>query len=155
MALLQGMVLYAPIATLYRQVQGGPFWKLPSLRAFPWLWPSFFLFCGLSAGSCLVLALTAQVLPSVLGILTLRLSNTLFQSFQLKIQNRQIQTENRATCLSIHSMLISCVVIGTNLSFGVLSGWWFPAAFLFGAAICILGLGFFLIWYRNAARAEN
>lgn len=116
---------------------------------------SFFLFCGLAAGSCLVLALTAQALPSVAGILTLRLSNTLFQPFQLEIQNRQIQAENRATCLSIHSMLISCVAIGTNLIFGALSDRNLPTAFLFGAGICLLGLVFFLIWHRRSVRAEN
>ena len=116
---------------------------------------SFFLFCGLAAASCLVLATTAQTLPSVLGILTLRLSNTLFQPFQLKIQNQQIQTENRATCLSIHSMLINCIAIGTNLVFGALSDWYLPAAFLFGGGICILGLVFFLIWHRRSVRAEN
>ncbi len=116
---------------------------------------SFWLFCGLAAASCLVLAMTAQVLPSVLGILTLRLSNTLFQPFQLEIQNRQIQSENRATCLSIHSMLISCVAIGTNLVFGALSDRYLPTVFLFGAGICILGLVFFLVWYRKSTPAET
>ena len=116
---------------------------------------SFFLFCGLAAVSCLALTMTVQVLPSVLGILTLRLSNTLFQPFQLEIQNRQIQTENRATALSIHSMLISCIAIGTNLIFGALSDWSLPAAFFFGGSICILGLIFFLIWYQKSARAAS
>lgn len=116
---------------------------------------SFFLFCGLAAVSCLTLAVTAQAFPSVLGILILRLSNTLFQPFQSKIQNRQIQTDNRATALSIHSMLISCIAIGTNLVFGSLSDWSLPAAFLFGGSICILGLIFFLIWYQRSDRAVS
>lgn len=116
---------------------------------------SFFLFCGLAAVSCLTLAVTAQAFPSVLGILILRLSNTLFQPFQSEIQNRQIQTDNRATALSIHSMLISCIAIGTNLVFGALSDWSLPAAFLFGGSICILGLIFFLIWYQRSDRAVS
>lgn len=116
---------------------------------------SFFLFCGLAAVSCLTLAVTAQAFPSVLGILVLRLSNTLFQPFQSKIQNRQIQTDNRATALSIHSMLISCIAIGTNLVFGALSDWSLPAAFLFGGSICILGLIFFLIWYQRSDQAVS
>ena len=113
---------------------------------------SFFLFCGLAAVSCLELAVTAQAFPSVLGILILRFSNTLFQPFQLEIQNRLIQTDNRATALSIHSMLISCIAIGTNLVFGALSDWSLPAAFFFGGSICILALIFFLIWYQKSAR---
>lgn len=116
---------------------------------------SFFLFCGLAAVSCLALGVTAQAFPSVLGILILRFSNTLFQPFQSEIQNRQIQTENRATALSIHSMLISCIAIGTNLVFGALSDWSLPAAFFFGGSICILGLIFFLIWYRRSDRAAS
>lgn len=116
---------------------------------------SFFLFCGLAAVACLALAVTARALPSVLGILILRFSNTLFQPFQSEIQNRQIQTENRATALSIHSMLISFVAIGTNLVFGALSDWSLPAAFFFGGSICVLGLIFFLIWYRVSGRAAT
>ena len=116
---------------------------------------SFFLFCGLAAVACLALAETARALPSVLGILILRFSNTLFQPFQSEIQNRQIQTENRATALSIHSMLISFVAIGTNLVFGALSDWSLPAAFFFGGSICVLGLIFFLIWYRVSGRAAT
>ena len=116
---------------------------------------SFFLFCGLAAVSCLTLAVTAQAFPSVLGMLMLRLSNTLFQPFQSEIQNRQIQTDNRATALSIHSMLISSIAIGTNLVFGALSDWSLPAAFLFGGSICILGLIFFLIWFQRSDRAVS
>ena len=112
---------------------------------------ALFLFCGLAAASCLVLAVTAQAIPSVMGILTLRLSNTLFQPLHSETQNRQIQTENRATVLSIHSMLISCIAIGTNLIFGALSDWNLPAAFFFGGSICLLGLIFFLVWYRKSA----
>lgn len=111
---------------------------------------SFCLFCGLAAASCLVLALTSQAIPSVLAILTLRLSNTLFQPFQAELQNRQIRTKNRATALSVHSMLISLVAVGANLVFGALSDWYLPAAFSFGAGICTLSLVLFRVWYgRN------
>lgn len=116
---------------------------------------SFFLFCGLAVVSCLILAVTAQAFPSVLGILILRFSNTLFQPFQSEIQNWQIQTDNRATALSIHSMFISCIAIGTNLVFGALSYWSLPAAFFFGGSICILGLIFFLIWCRRSGQAAS
>ena len=69
--------------------------------------------------------------------------------------NRQLQTENRATALSVHSMLISCIAIGTNLSFGALSDWNLPAAFFFGGGICVVSLMCFLIWHRSAVRAAS
>lgn len=116
---------------------------------------SFFLFCGLAAVSCLLLALTTHMLPSIVGILTLRLSNTLFQPFQSEIQNRQIQTDNRATALSIHSMLISCIAIATNLIFGALSDWNLSVAFLFGGSICLLGLLFFMVWYKKSSYKKS
>ncbi len=113
---------------------------------------SFLLFCGLAGASCLVLALSSQAVPSVLGILTLRLSNTLFQPFQASLQNQHIQTKNRATALSVYSMLISAVAIVTNLIFGVLSDWSLPAAFCFGGGICCLSLVLLLIWHKSISR---
>lgn len=110
---------------------------------------SLFLFCVPAALACFLLARTQYAAASVAGILTLRLSDTLFQPFQAEIQNRQIQTENRATALSINSMIVNCIAIGTNLVFGALSDWSLPSAFLFGAAIYGAGLIFFLIWYHK------
>lgn len=108
------------------------------------------MFCVLPVISCLLLGGTNSAVPSILSILTLRISNTLFQPFQEELQNRQIQTQNRATALSIHSMLINCVAIGTNLVFGVLSDRNLSVAFFFGSGICLLSLAFFVYWYRKS-----
>lgn len=113
---------------------------------------SLVLFCILPAASCLLLALTRSAFPSILGIFALRISDTLFQPFQEEIQNRQIRSENRATALSIHSMLISCVAIGTNLVFGALSDRNLALAFFFGSGICLLSLAFFLCWYAKSGK---
>lgn len=110
---------------------------------------SLLLFCVLPFASCLVLAATQSAVPAVLGIFTLRISDTLFQPLQAELQNRQIHTANRATALSIHSMLMSCIAIGTNLIFGRLSDWNLAAAFFFGGGICTLSAVFFLVWYRR------
>lgn len=116
---------------------------------------SLVLFCILPMISCLLLGVTESAFPSVLGILTLRISDTLFQPFQEEIQNKQIKTQNRATALSIHSMLISCVAIGTNLMFGVLSDWNLSAAFFFGGGICMLSFVFFFCWYVNSTKTQQ
>ena len=113
---------------------------------------AFLLFCGLGAASCLVLAGTGSVLLSVGSVLTLRVCNTLFQPFCAQLQNQQIQTENRATALSIHAMWMNGIAIGTNLIFGALSDRSLPAAFAFGAGICVISLLLFLFWQKRSAR---
>ncbi len=112
---------------------------------------SFSLFCGLAVVSCLFLGLTQHPLPSVISILTLRLSDTLFQPFQVKLQNKQIKSENRATALSVYAMIMDSIAIGTNLIFGALSDWNLPAAFLFGGGTCTLSLILFFLWQKRSA----
>lgn len=108
------------------------------------------LFCGLAAGSCLVLGLTRYAGPSVSGIFILRISDTLFQPLQTEIQNRQVTSENRATALSVYAMLMDGVAIGTSLIFGALSDWSLPWAFFFGGGICILSRILFSLWQKKA-----
>ncbi len=110
---------------------------------------SLLSFCCLPIVSCTLLALTSHVLPSVISIWTLRISDTFFQPFQSELQNRQVRTKNRATELSINSMFISCIAIGTNLIFGTLSDWYLPSAFFFGSIICTFSLLLFLFWHQT------
>lgn len=105
---------------------------------------SFALFCVLAAVSCLILGSTPFVLPSVISVLLLRLSNTQFQPLLADLQNRQITSRNRATALSVCGMLVDGIAIGTNLVFGALSDWNLSSAFYFGSAFCIVGLLSFL-----------
>ena len=113
---------------------------------------SVILFCGLNVISCMILAFSQSAVPSVIGILALRISNSLFQPFQAEIQNRQIKTENRATALSINAMFVDCIAIVTNLIFGALSERNLSLAFLFGSGICGLSLVCFFIWYRKTSK---
>lgn len=110
---------------------------------------SFALFCVLAAISCLVLGFTSLALPSVISVLVLRLSNTLFQPLLADLQNRQITSRNRATALSVCGMLVNGIAIGTNLVFGALSDWNLSAAFYFGSVICTVGLLLFWLWLKT------
>ena len=103
--------------------------------------------CGLSGSSIglLFVAATRLAFPSAAAILILRFSNTLFQPLLSEIQNRQIRTDNRATALSVNSMLLNSVAIGTNLVFGALADRTLSGAFLFGTGICIISC---LIFYH-------
>ena len=65
------------------------------------------------------------------------------------MQNRQIQTENRATALSINAMLMDCVAVGSNLIFGALSEYSLTAAFVFGGILSGSALLLLLAWYRR------
>ncbi len=107
---------------------------------------SFLLFGGLFLLACVVLAATPYTVPSVISIGVLQISNTLFQPLQLELQNRQIQTEYRATALSVYSMFISGIAIGVNLIFGALSERNLSMAFVFGGGISLLGLILCLIY---------
>jgi len=104
---------------------------------------------GAAIASCILLAYTGRAGFSVGGILMLRVSNSLFQPFQMELQNRQVQTENRATELSINAMVIDCTGAGTNLIFGYLAELSLRAAFLLGACFCLLGLCLFLLWHSH------
>lgn len=110
---------------------------------------SFVLFCVFAIFSCLVLGSTPLALPSVISVLLLRLSNTLFQPLLADLQNRQITSRNRATALSVCGMLVDGIAIGTNLVFGALSDWNLSTAFYFGSAICTVGLFLFLLWLKK------
>ena len=114
--------------------------------------PSLVLFGSLAAFSCVTLALTSNAVPSILGILTLRLSHTLLQPLQSELQNRQIQTENRATALSIHSMVLSSLAIGIELLFGVLADRSLPVSLLFGGVLCVLSLPCLFLWQRQTVQ---
>lgn len=153
-ALLQGMVFYGPIATSGSSI-GLLFVAatLPGLFGFCsssvtgqlGICNSLLLFCCMAIASCLTLAATHLAFPSAAAILILRFSNTLFQPLLTEIQNRQIQTDNRATALGVNSMLLNSVAIGTNLVFGALADRTLSGAFLFGTGICIISC---LIFYH-------
>lgn len=102
-----------------------------------------------AAAACLMLACTENALLSVLGILILRIAFSLFQPLQSELQNRQIDTTDRATALSIHAVIIDSAGIGTNIAFGSLAERSLTHSLLFGAVLCITGFLFFRIWYRK------
>ena len=108
---------------------------------------SLMLFGGTAVASCLILAVSARVLPSAFGILLLRMSNTFFVPFQMELQNRQIRAADRATVLSAHAIVMDGVAVVTNLAFGFFAERGLPTAFLFGAGSCLVSLALFQRWY--------
>jgi predicted MFS family arabinose efflux permease len=100
----------------------------------------------ISVLSCSVLAFTSDKFLSILSILLIQISFSLFQPLQTQYQNMQVVTENRATALSVNAMITDSIGACTNLAFGSLAKSNLSYAFIFGAIICTAGLILFLIW---------
>jgi predicted MFS family arabinose efflux permease len=98
--------------------------------------------------ACLILAFTGSAILSVLCIIILRAAFSLFQPLQMDLQNKGIETENRATALSINAIIIDSVGVGTNLVFGALADATLSGAFLFGGAACLIGMLMFAAGYK-------
>ena len=98
------------------------------------------LLCLAPALGCLVLMATDRAALSVGCVWLLRVSDSLFQPYRLRLQNAMVRTGNRATALSIHAMVVDTVSIVTNLAFGTLAEWDLRAALAFGAVAAVTAL---------------
>ncbi len=98
--------------------------------------------------ACILLAITESALLTVVGILLLRIGFSMMSPLQIELQNRQIDTQNRATALSVNSVFMDSVGIGTNIIFGAVAEYSLQGAFLFGGIILIIGWIFFEIWKK-------
>lgn len=103
--------------------------------------PILIFLCG--TGCCLLLAGTDSPLWSILAIAGLRIGFSLFQPFQLTVQNQLIRSDNRATALSVNSAMLSSVGAVINLGFGRIAQYSLPLSMLLGAALCLCSL---LLW---------
>ena len=99
--------------------------------------------------ACIVLTFTGSAWLSVVAILTLRISFSLFLPLQTELQNKQVLTKNRATALSINAVIIDSVGVGTNVVFGMLAERNLTWALLMGAGLCAVGAILFATWYQN------
>ena len=98
--------------------------------------------------SCVVLGLTNTAPISVFGVLLLNVVNSLYQPYQMELQNKHVMSVNRATELSVYAMVVNCVSAGTSVLFGSLANVHIKLAFFFGAGICFVGFLFFGFWYK-------
>lgn len=93
----------------------------------------------LSALCCFTLALTENMVLSVLAVALFRAAFNLYQPLQAAIQNQAIGTEDRATALSVHAVLLDGATILATLLLGRVSEASLPAAFLLAAVMCSVG----------------
>jgi hypothetical protein len=79
----------------------------------------------------------------------LRISAAVFVPIQMNVQNRQIITANRATMLSVYSIVMDLVAVGTNLTFGKAADSGVNHAMLLGAGFCFAALALYCVWQRG------
>lgn len=115
---------------------------------------TLFLLPMVSALACFILALTKNGLLSVLAVSLFRAAFNLYQPMQATVQNRAIMSEDRATALSVHAVLLDGITIPATLFLGRLSEQSLSAAFLLGGALCLGSLGL-LGWAGRAMALEK
>lgn len=91
--------------------------------------------------ACLLLGLLGiHAWITVPAVILLRLAFSLFQPLASEIQNRAVSAGDRATILSIQSLVMDGIGVGTNLAFGRIADLSLSGAFLTGGAFCAAGL---------------
>ncbi len=96
--------------------------------------------------ACIMLALYSNPIISVMGILILRISASLFVPIRMDIENRQINLSCRATILSVYSSAVNVMAVGTNLIFGKMADINIKYAMISGAIFCFIGLIVYSVW---------
>lgn len=103
-----------------------------------------------SAGiACAVLAVTSSPVLSIVFIIVLRMSASLFAPISMEIQNRQVHISDRATILSVYSCVMDSGAIFTNLIFGRLADINIAYSLGTGAVFCILGFVLYSAWSKK------
>lgn len=110
-----------------------------------------FIICSLS---CLMLACTKAPLVSIFGVFLVSVSYKLMSPLGTELQNKAITTTDRATALSMNSLIGSLLAIITNLVFGKLADLDLSAAMCFGGLLCMLGLILYLISLKSFSRRQ-
>ncbi len=96
--------------------------------------------------ACTMLALFSVPVISVLGILILRISASIFIPIRMDIENRQVNISSRATILSVYSSITNVAAVGTNLIFGKMADISVKYSMASGALFCFIGLFVYSVW---------
>ena len=107
-----------------------------------------FLLAGMA---CLFMTLFTNPVISVLGIIILRISSSVFIPLSRSIQNRQVNVSCRATILSVYSVSMNIMGTGTNLVFGKLADIGIHFAMAAGTLFCFAGLILYSLWEKVSA----
>ena len=113
------------------------------------------LLFALCACAFAVLAASGQALVSVAGVVVARVGASLLQPLQMAVQNRRVQTDDRATALSMNALLMNGVAIPVNLALGGAADVCLPLSLALAAGLCAVGLALFLLAMRRDCAPER
>ena len=100
-----------------------------------------FALCGLS---CFMLALTSDPFVSVFGVLLVGVCFRLMFPLGTQLMNEAITTDDRATALSMTTLIGDLIAVFTNLVFGKLADLNLSSAMSFGGFLCLIGMLLYL-----------
>lgn len=101
---------------------------------------------GIMTTCCLTLAVTVSAAVSVTAILLLCAASSLYGPLASVLENRLIVTEDRATALSVNTLVADGVAIPLNLLLGRLAEASLPGVFL----VCAVACGASTLLFRRA-----
>ncbi len=107
---------------------------------------------AICAIACFVLIGTESAILSVVAILAIHISFSLFSPLQLEMQNKAVCTENRATELSINAVLIDALGVFITMVLGAVAEIDIRFAMGVGAGLCMAAYILFCAIYK---REEN
>lgn len=99
--------------------------------------------------SCLLLALTNNIILSVISIAIIQIGYHLFQPLELTIQNRQITSDDRATRLSTNAVIIDGIAIFTNVIYGKMADINIAYSMFLGFILCSIALILYHLWLKS------
>lgn len=113
--------------------------------------PRFFgaMLFAVCSFACLMLAFTKNPFVSVLGVLLISICTSLMSPLGTELQNKAITATDRATALSMSTLIMDLLAVFTNLVFGKLAEIDLSAAMCFGGVLCIIGAGLYLSGLRR------
>ncbi|MDE7284448.1 MAG: MFS transporter [Lachnospiraceae bacterium] len=108
--------------------------------------PRFFgaMLFAICSFACLMLAFTENPFISVLGVLLISICTSLMSPLGTELQNKAITATDRATALSMSTLIMDLLAVFTNLVFGKLAEFDLSAAMCLGGILCILGVCLYL-----------
>ena len=108
------------------------------------------LCCALSAIACLVLFRTRLSWLSVLAVMSFRVALSLLEPLQTQLQNRAVTAADRATALSIQTVVLDSAGAGISVMLGMIAEQDLSISFLTGGLLCAVSALLLAVWDKNA-----
>lgn len=108
------------------------------------------LCCALCAISCLLLFRFRLPWLSVLAVVALRMAFSLLEPLQTQLQNHAVTSTDRATALSIQTVVLDSTGAGISVMLGMVAEQDLALSFLTGGILCAISAILLAIWSKSA-----